>query len=166
MLPGLERAESEVPLQYVLRGMFKSPAPTIYFSALDIPNFAISGDGHYIGADEFLVFKAGAEINVEEIPQNKGGVLYDISLMVNPTSFSFKPSGKFGENTIIEGDVNTATGDPTSIPFCKWFWRRLGAGFKKVDHCYVGPEAYRLLEAGWRLTKAAQCPPEYDLRLK
>jgi hypothetical protein len=165
MLAGLERAESEVRLQYVLFGMFKSPVPTIYFSASDIPGLGTSRYGDYSGEDTFLVFKAGTEINVEEIPQNKGGVLYEVGMLANPTAISFQPSTQFGEKTIIEGGVGTATAHPSSIPFCKWFWRRLGAGFKQVGIYHVGPEAYRRLETGWRLTAATQCPPEYDLRL-
>jgi hypothetical protein len=109
----------------------------------------------------------GADITVEEVPQEKGGVLYDISLVENPTTFAFKPAGQFGDKTIIVGSVDTATGDPTSIARCKWFWRGLSKGFKKVQgYYYVGPEAYRLLNQGWRLTAATQSPPEFDLRIE
>jgi hypothetical protein len=143
--------------------MFSSPQPTIYFSALDIPDLGIARYGQ--GEDDYLVTEAGMEITVEEVPQEKGGVLYDIGLMENPTAFAFQPAGQFGERTIILGSVETATGDPTSIASCKWFWRELGKGFKRVNRYYVGPEAYRLLEQGWRLTEATQCPPEFDLRI-
>jgi hypothetical protein len=165
LLPALQRLESEIKLQYVLRGMFPSPTPTIYFSASDISNFGISRYGDSIGEDVFLVMGKGLDITVEEVPQEKGGVLYNIGLMENPMAFSFKPAGRFGEKTIIAGCVGTATGHSSSLALCKWFWRGLSKGFKKVNGYYVGPEAYRLLEQGWRLTAATQCPPEYDLRI-
>jgi hypothetical protein len=165
LLPGLQRLESEVKLQYVLMRMCSSSTPIGFFSAFDIPDLGVARHGHYISEDDFLVTEAGVEINVEEVPQEKGGVLYDIGLLENPTAFGFQPGGQFGDKTIILGSVATATGDPTSIACCKWFWRGLSKGFKNVKGYYVGPEAYRLLEQGWRLTLATQCPPDLDLRI-
>jgi hypothetical protein len=165
LLPGLQRLESEVKLQYVLRGMFPSPTPTVFFSALDIPDLGVARYGDYSHEQEWLVMEEGAEITAEEVPQAKGGVLYDIGLE-NRTAFAFEPAGQFGEKTIIVGSVGTATGDPTSLARCSWFWRGLSKEFKKVKgYYYVGPEAYRLLEHGWRLTLATQCPPDLDLRI-
>jgi hypothetical protein len=146
--------------------MSPSPTPIIFFSAFEIPGFGVSRHGDYSGEDVFLVMEKGVEITVEEVPQQKGGVLFDIGLMENPTAFSFKPAGRFGEKTIIQGCVGTATGNPKSIASCKLFWRGLSNGFKKVNGYYVGPEAYRLLEQGWRLTPATQCPPDLDLRIE
>jgi hypothetical protein len=163
--PGLQRIESEVIFQYVLRGMFSSPTPTIYFSVFDIPDLGVSRYGNAIGDDVFLVMEAGTEITVEEVPQRKGGILYDIGLMENPTAFGFQPGGQFGDKTIILGCVATATGNPTSLARSKWFWRVLSKGFKNVHGYYVGPEAYKLLEQRWRLTSATQSPPEFDLHL-
>lgn len=164
LLPGLHRLESEVPLQYVLREMSPSPTPIIFLSALEIPGLGVTQYDQ--GGDVFLVMEKGTDITVEEVPQLKGGVLYDIGLAQNPTAFAFQPAGQFGEKTLIVGSVGTATGDPKSLALCKWFWRGLSKGFKKVQgYYYVGPEAYRLLEQGWRLTAATQSPPEFDLRI-
>src|SRR5713226_8395569 len=97
LLPGLQRLESEVKLQYVQMGMLTSPTPTIHFSALEIPELGVARHGHYISEDDFLVTKAGVEITVEEVPQEKGGVLYDIGLMQNPPAVSCQPAGQFGD---------------------------------------------------------------------
>jgi hypothetical protein len=165
LLPGLLRLESEVKLQYVLMGMFTSPTLTGFFSASDIPDLGVARHGHYISEQEFLVTEVGVEILVREVPQQKGGVLYDIGLMANPTAFAFQPGGQFEDKTIILGSVDTATGDPTSLALCKRFWRALSKEFTRVQRYYVGREAYRLLEQGWRLTLATQCPPDLDLRI-
>lgn len=165
MLPALLRFESETKLQYVVRGMFSSPTPTGFDSASDIPDFGVAQHGDYLSEFDCLVTEAGVEIQVEEVPQRKGGVLYDIGLMANPTAFGFQPGGQFEDKTIIQGSVGTATGDPTSLALCKRFWRALSREFTKVQDYYVGPEAFRLLEEGWRLTPATQSPPDLDLRI-
>jgi len=165
LLPGILGLESEVKLQYVLRGMFSSPTVTGFLSASDIPDLGIARYGDYGHEQKWLVTEAGVEICVREVPQQKGGVLYDIGLMANPTAFAFQPAGQFEGKTIILGSVDTATGDPSSLALCKRFWRALSKGFRKVRMYYVGPEAYRLLEQGWRLTLATQRPPDLDLRL-
>jgi hypothetical protein len=164
LLPGLQRLESEVELQYVLREMSPSPTPIIFLSALDIPGLGVAHYGDYSHEQKWLVMEKWVEISVEEVPQHKGGVLYDIGLMQNPTAFAFQPAGQFEDKTIIQGSVDTATGDLKSIASCKWFWRALSQEFRKVQGYFVGPEAYRLLEQGWRLTAATQCPSEFDLR--
>lgn len=163
LLPKLRQLESEFQLQYALEGMYASPTPSVYRSATEIPGLGIARYGQ--SEDAFLVSEAGLKINVEEIPQTKGGVLYHIGLIQNPTAFAFKPSGQFGEMTLICGSVDTATGDPISLARCKWFWRGLRKDFVKLKDYYLGPEAYQLLKQGWRLTVAAQCPPEFDLTL-
>ncbi len=54
LLANLQRLELEIELQYVPMGMFRSPSPTIYFSASEIPNLGLSRYGESSGADDFL----------------------------------------------------------------------------------------------------------------
>ena len=165
LLPGLRALESERRLQYVLEEMAPEPTPVIFRSAFEIPGLGVAEYGDYSGEHTFLVDEWGTRITMGETPQTKGGVLYEVSLATNPTAFAFQPAGRFGDRTLILGSVGTATGDPKSLALCKWFWRGLRKGFTKVQWYFVGPEAYRLLQQGWRLTTATQCPPEFDLRI-
>jgi hypothetical protein len=165
LLLGLQAVESEGKLQYILTGMFSSSTPTVYFSAADIPDLGMARWGSAVAEAKHLVAEAGVEIYVERVPQNRGGILYCISLTANPTGFVFRPAGRFGDKIIIRGSVGAAMGHPKSLADCKRFWQTLHKGFKKVEDCYVGPEAYRLLEQGWRLTADIHSPPEFDLRI-
>jgi len=63
------------------------------------------------------------------------------------------------------GIVETATGNKTSLAMCKQFWEALHQGYVKVERYYLGPEAFRFLEQGGRLTPAVQCPRNMDLVL-
>ena len=165
LLPNLERLESDVKLQYVLEGMFQHPEPTVFAAAAKLPDLGVVKEGDYMATPSYLVTEAGKRILVKEIPQRAGGVLYEISLFRNITGFAFRPSGRFGRRTLIPGRVGTATGNKSSLALCQQFWRALSQGFVKVGRYHLGPEAYRLLERGVRLTPAVQCPPNRDVRL-
>jgi hypothetical protein len=92
-------------------------------------------------------------------------VLYEISLVRNITAIAFRPSGRFGRKTLIPGRVDSRVGNKTSLALAKQFWRVLTKGYVKVGHYWIGPEAYRFLEKGGRLTPAVQCPPDMDVHL-
>ena len=164
-LPNLLRLEADVKLQYVLMGMFKSRKPTVYSSAARLPDLGVVEDGHYMHTPKYMVMPKGKRINVEKVPQNVGGVLYDIGLFKNMTPISYRPSGRFGRNVLIPGRVSSRVGNKTSLALAKQFWRVLTKGYVKVGLYAIGPEAYRFLEKGGRLTPAVQCPQDMDVEL-
>ena len=162
-LPNLLALESQVKLQYVLEGMFEHPEPTVFSSASELPDLGIAREAHYMQTPSYLVVAAGKRIAVNQEPQKAGGVLYAVDLRRNSTAFAFRPAGRYGRKTLIPGRIGT--GKQTALAACKQFWRALTKEYVKVGHYWIGPEAYRLLEQGTRLTPAAQCPPEMDVRL-
>jgi hypothetical protein len=164
-LSNLQRFEAEVELQYILEGMFELREPTVYSAAADLPELGVVPYGDYIHTPSYLVKKPGKSIGVREEPQQAGGVLYLIDLPRNPTAFAFRPSGRFRRKAIIAGSVGTAMGNKTGLAMCRRFWSALSKGYVKVGRYYVGPEAYRFLEKGGRLTLAVTCPKNMDLRL-
>lgn len=164
-LPNLLRLEAELNLEYVLVGMFKSRKLTVYSSAAKLPDLGVVEDGHYMQTPCYMVRPKGKRINVEKVPQHAGGVLYDIGLIKNMTMISFRPSGLFGRKVLIPGRVGSRVGNKTSLALAKHFWRVLTKGYVKVDRYSIGPEAYRFLEKGGRLTPAVQCPPDMDVEL-
>src|SRR5689334_3076151 len=116
LTPGLERIESQHRFQYVLLRMSPSPAIEPIFSALAIEGLGIVHKN--TGEETYLVFDASTELKVREIPQRKGGVLYIVDLLGNPTGFGFRPGGLLEGEGLIRGSVGTATGNPVSIAFC------------------------------------------------
>jgi hypothetical protein len=162
-LPNLLRLEATVKLQYALEGMFEQADPTIYQSAADIPQLGVAVHGDYHHEPSYLVLAARAKVRVKEEPQKAGGTLHAVDLRLNRTAFCYQPAGAFDRKTIICGSVGTAGGLLQARALCKQFWQALRQGFVQVGRYHVGPEAYRLLERGGRLTPSLQCPPYMNL---
>ena len=157
--------ESQVTLQYVLEGMFESRKPTVYASVADLPDLGVVEEGHYMGTPCYLVKPARKRIAVVKVPQKAGGVLYEFGFAGNITAIAFRPAGRFGRKTLIPGRVDSCVGNKTSLALAKQFWRVLTKVYVKVGRYWLGPEAYRFLERGGRLTPAVQCPPDMDVQL-
>jgi len=164
-LPNLLQVEAELKLEYVLMGMFKSRKLTVYSSAAKLPDLGVVEDGHYMQTPCYMVKPKEKRITVEKVPQNAGGVLYNIGLFKNMTPISFRPSGCFGRKVLIPGRVDSRVGNKTSLALARHFWRVLTKGYVRVGRYWIGPEAYRFLAKGGRLTPAVQCPPDMDVEL-
>jgi hypothetical protein len=103
----LAAVESKRPLQYVQAGMFDSPEMVVLTSGLQIPNlgFAPSGDSNL--EPFWLVTDRDARVEVEAIPQRRGGIRYSIDPGLNPESVVIWPGGVFEQSCVIDGKIGT-----------------------------------------------------------
>lgn len=73
--------------------------------------------------------------------------------------------GVHGERALIAGDVSAIGGSSAAAAIQRHLGRELTRGFETVKGWRVGPEAARLLDAGWRLvTISIRSPAGYDLK--
>lgn len=91
---------------------------------------------------------------------------YDLSQKLNPDSITFLPGGIYnGEKILICGHIGTISDSPTSRDLYKAFVRHVVKGFEKIGSYYVGPEAVRSMNEGYRMvTIGITSPVAYDLR--
>jgi len=163
LMSGIQAFEADHRVQYVLWGLFESPTFERYSSATEIPGLGRSIYGHR-GEKCFLVIPQDAELCIEAVPQRDGSTRYSVDLMNNFFGFAFKPGGVHEDRFIIDGSVGTRTGSQESINLCKDFIRKLRRGFTRIQSYYVGPQALRLMDEGYRLTPSIQTPESLDLR--
>lgn len=164
LLPAVEAFEANHAVHYLLQGMFDAAATDQYLSAASIPNLGMAAFGHRGVEKTYLVIDRNTQATFREVPQRRGAARHSLDLMTNPTGFSFQPSGAFAGQFVIDGYIGTATGNPASGDLCKALAREIRKRFTKIHDYYVGPEALRLMESGWRLTFSTQTPVEFDLR--
>lgn len=161
--PLFSAVETERPLKYVKAGMFDTPAPMTVLSALEIPNLAIAPVGEYIIGPCWLVLDPFSDVEVRAIPQQRGGIRYAIDQLINPQSVTIRPGGVFENSAVISGEVATCTNEPFSLDLMKLFARHIRRRFTRVRGNWVGKDAERLWNAGYRLTTSVKRPKEYDL---
>lgn len=163
--PGIRAMESIRSLKYVERGLFPDATPRTLGSALSIPNLGLSNTGDLNLNPFYLVLDSELPIEIRTVPQRRGGVMYAIDEVSNPTAMILAPGGLHEENCIIVGQA-MASSDNRSQQVYRRLVSCLVRGFMKVDVYYVGPEALRLWREGARLTHSEKRPIEYDLRLR
>jgi hypothetical protein len=160
--PLLAAVEGVVPIDYVLMGIYPAEVAEKYGSIEDIPNLGHATSDSAINSREFLVVKKNCTVNMESVA-TVHGKRYVIDQLLNPNSVTFAPGGLWGSDVLLNGRFATVHNDEGSQALMKQFAKILRKSFRKLKAYWVGPEAERLLEAGKRLTIAAQTPREFDL---
>jgi hypothetical protein len=164
---GVEQFEASEAIDYVLCKMDQSKEFKSYTRLSDWEPLGSTNSGSHIGGDFFLVKNARTPLNVEEVPQKRGGVLYAIGQNLNPSSMVLRPGGIYRQGLLICGSAGTASDSTDSLKLYQAFKQSLARAFKKVKKCFVGDEALRLADDGWRLiTMHTGEDPSYDLRVR
>lgn len=161
----LREVERSRPLKYVKCAIYSSPEDYVTYNSIDeieCLGTNISGNHH---SERFLVLDSAFGIEDDAVQQNNGGVKYFIEHIKNPTSIMFLPGGFYGEECLVEGNVNTISDDPVSLDLYKHFRKGLIKGFTKIPKTryYVSEEVLRIHEGIRLVTIDVKSPPVYDL---
>jgi hypothetical protein len=164
--------EARGPLLYVLCGLFAEATPTIFGSGSDIPDLGIAVRGKSTSEPTYLVLRAGSTVQVESVPQNRGGVRYAIDQSMNPHSIALAPGGVYvghsaapvSAECVISGQIGTVSDAKESLELYAQFGKSIRKRFKRSHGYWLGPEAMRIWMNGGRLTHDVRASRNYDLR--
>jgi hypothetical protein len=159
LIPVLEQVERKHSIKYFAAGLFASSTP----AKIDLG--AVLTAGEHCKDDGYLVTPANFEVEARSVPQRKGGTLYAIDALKNPSSITLRPGGMVSKTVLLPGVVGTASMDEVAVMLHGAFASAIGKHFKRVQSYWVGPAAFKLLGQGVRLTISAKAPREYDLAL-
>jgi len=154
--------EMKQELQLVRAGLFDVPIQNRALTLLDSSlGIAVKGDNNQEAA--YLIANRLDSIQIRAIPQHGGGTKYAVDQQASLKTIVFRPGGVFNEKCMIAGQAGTISEKPTPLAICQLFNKRSNRQFDKIKSFYVGKEAGKLLEKGWRLTSSVKSPPLYDL---
>jgi hypothetical protein len=159
----LAAIELERPLQYVQAGMFDTPETMVIASGLQIPNLGFAPSGDHNHEPFWLITDANTTVEFEIVPQRRGGTRYGIDPGLNPESIVLWPGGLFENSIVVAGQVGTAMLNPTSLELLNLFVREFRRQFNRIKSFFVGPEAERLFDGGYRLAHSVTSAAECDL---
>ena len=155
--------EAKRPLQYVRAGMFDTPESVILSSGLQIPHLGLAPSGINVAEPFWLVTNANVNVQIKSVPQRRGGIRYGIDPGLNPESVVLWAGGVFENSAVIAGRIGTGVINPVSMELLNLFVRPIRRQFERIKSFYVGPEAERLFNAGYRLTTSVRSPKFGDL---
>lgn len=164
LLPVFGMVEGKYSLAYVPTGQFSHRSLSLISHGREIPNLGSANDDSSIRCETYLVTKDSTPVEFRAIRRVDGSERFIIDQLLNPDSVTFTSGGKWGD-AVLHGRVATASDSDTSKDLMKIFNRAIKKHFKKVRAYWVGPTAYAFLEAGGRLTAAAQSPADFDLAI-
>jgi len=159
----LAAVESQRPLKYVQAGMFDTPETNTRACALQIPNLGLAASGDNNLEPFWLITDTNAKVELKVVPQRRGGTRYGVDPGLNPESVIFWPGGLFDKTCVIAGQIGTGMINPVSEDLLNLIAREIRRQFKRIKSFFVGPEAQRLLDAGYRLTTSVKSSKDYDL---
>jgi len=122
-----------------------------YDSIRDFEDLGVNNIGKATSGIQFMVVEKQHKIQIEEVLLRKGGVSHHIGQIRNPHSIIFQVPGIYGDNCLIIGSIGTTSESEESIKLYKFFKKEITKDFKKIKDLYVGPEAMRLANSGYRL---------------
>ena len=156
--------ERKHQLTYTLTGLFETRALIGVELGADIPSLqAPAPSDSAMSCPTYLVTPTGTPVNVRDIPQNRGGVLYAVDQLENPDSITLSPGGFFRRDVLLSGRVATASDSRIAARLYRAFAGAIDKHFVRVRAFRVGPQAFEQFQAGCRLTSSAASPKEFDL---
>lgn len=156
----LRAVEEQVGMLFATIGMFESETIRTFDSSTDVIE-AMGQSGACSLA--FLAVSKESQFVVRAVPQKRGNARYCVDQLSNPRSVVLRPGGLVEKNTILAGQIGTASPDPGSLALFSVFGQAVRKHFSKVKSFWVGPQAMRLLDSGGRLTSSMKAPSEFDL---
>jgi hypothetical protein len=164
----LEKIEKEFQIEYAETGLFNKKEIKRYHSFLYIPNFGFTKFGDWISLDHrYMIVIKDSEIIVRNVPQRNGGTMYAIDPMLNPISIELSTGGIYldKENVLIAGRTGAVSDNSFANEIYKVLSNRIKKEFKKNEAFYVGKNAEKKLNSGWRLVTNEKLSNLYDLKL-
>ncbi len=165
LLPVLLDVEARCALVYTPIGHVLEPRVDRFYTARDLPTlYERQPFESSISGPAYLVTEVGTDVVLRRLPAFEGKERWSVDQSANPDSTVLRHGGMYDENTLLYGEVRTAYKTTLAARLQRAFDAAVRKRFVKVRAFYVGQAAEALLDSGWRLTAAKQCPPEYDLR--
>lgn len=154
----------KLSLHFLLTGLFDSPNVALINSLLTISDFGKVSVGDINQTKTYLASDRKNPFKVRAVPQKHGDTKYAIDQLVNPKTIMFRPGGVLKEKSLIAGQIGTISDDPASLKLFDYFKKIIQHQFSKIKSFYVGVEAEKLLDKGWRLTANVETSTLYDLK--
>lgn len=158
--------EAKRPLKYVRAGMSDQPTRPELTSGTEIPNLGFAPSGFQMLEPFWLITDRDTTIDVEVVPQRRGGVRYCVDNRRQPEAVLMWTGGIYQDSCVINGEIRTGAINPGSMALLNLFVREIRRRFSRIKAFYVGPEAERLLDAGYRLTQDYRYERDRDLTRK
>ncbi len=147
--------EAKHELFYVLEGNFLIDEPIISLNSLIIPDLGTVPFGNCISNPYYLVCSTGSEVTPKIV---SGGLRYVIDNSSNLNGLRFQPSGKYGDEFLVQGETFNYSDHGESLLLGKSFAKEIKKRFNKIGYAHVGREAESLLDKGWRLVQSINSP--------
>lgn len=157
-----------IRVKYVYCEERENPDFRIYQSPLDRCGFGQCRYPSWVLCGRFLILPQDTPLHYEHWPEREISEKYgfdgqhgnDKSVVFHPSSLY---NGEVGEG-MLSGEINTVSQHPTSLVIFDALRKSIRNRFERIGNCYIGPEAVRMLDAGFRLTQDLRVSREGDLR--
>jgi hypothetical protein len=161
----LVAVERRGPLSYTRMGNFDRAECDRFDRGFDIPGLGRAATDSASACDSFLVTVPDVPVRLRSLETATGERRYCVDQLINPDTLEFSPGGLLGEEAVLSGRVATVSDTAMAKDLMGRFRSGVKKSFRRVKAYWVGPGAFDLLRAGYRLTASVGSPREFDLAL-
>ena len=165
LLPVLLSVEARHSIVYTRVDHVNTSRVEPFCSARDLPTlFQPAPFESSVNCPTYLITESGTDVILEQLHCYDGKDRWAIDQLANPDSTILRHGGLYGDNVLLHGEIRTASKTQVAVRLQRSFDTAVRKHFVKIHSFYVGRDAVALLDSGFRLTAAGQCPLEFDLR--
>lgn len=161
----MKSIEKKHQVKYFEMGLFDLKPDSCIQSVSDIQTFGYSRTGDWNKDLRLIVLQEETTVSIREVVQRTGDVKFAIDTLENQNSVFIQFGGIYQEGILLAGSCGTVFYNDFSKLFYNDFSKELKKEYKKIGSFYVGKEAEKKLEQGWRLVTNVRSPKEYDLKI-
>jgi hypothetical protein len=159
----LQEFENIEKVHYFQAGLFNNSIIPKFDSIFEYKKLGIVENGDWNHTTTFLILPYDYNLEIREVMQKTGGLMYAVDQMINPYSIIIKTSGIFKDGVLVAGSIGTISEDSISLRLFKSLSKIFKKQFKKTTEFYIGTEAKEKSISGWRLVTDDRLPKEYDI---
>ncbi len=158
--------DKDLNVKYYKSGLLNFEEIKEYNSLISCNEIFKAKFGESIMCDSFIIVDKNSEVGIREVAQYKNGIKYAIDQKINPFSVVLRPGGIFDEaRGVIEGEISTMHLNDISIDLFGRVASCFKKKLKKKGRYYIGEEAFKLYQDGWRLTQSIKLAADYDFKI-
>lgn len=166
IVPVLDKFASSEEIKFVEMGNITTPNRPIILNASDLPDPGVSTHETGNASRAYLVSPRDSVNHMHKFVGKDGVAHWSVDNSDNEDSVVLTMAGRW-KDMLLPGLMDTLHQTEPAQRLMKAFLSALKKeGFVKVEHWWLGNEAFAMLKAGRRLsTTAEQSPPQFDLAL-
>lgn len=159
----LLKVEEMHSIKYYLAGLFDDNKPNVFSTFKEMRNLGYTNVNDWNQDYRYVILPKENILKIREVLQYNNGIKFAVDLLENQIGVVVQFGGIHKNNIMIAGSFGVISESKFCAKIMALIKKEVFTKFQRVGGFFVGAEAEKLLNSGWRLVINTQSPTQYDL---